>query len=189
MEKDKQPTPENPMGSELSPQEVQKGQAYVSGLAQLLHSEETSPRVVQMLQAAEPLLSIPKAAEMINGMLEEQLPEKPSLDTLMAGGVFLVTDLVEIGNAAGIFEITDEEEIGTIMQVTFEKYITDGLKDGSIDPVELQQRVEPLMTDEHRQLAGEAGKQHGIPPQPDDMVAMEQYASKRERKALLKGRK
>jgi hypothetical protein len=164
--------------------------AYITGLMKMLHSKETSKDVVAMLKSGAPELVIPKTALTINKQMEEAVTargQKPSLEVLLNAGVYLVNDLIEIGNAAQIFSIQGEEAMAPILQETMQTYIQAGLKDKSIDPIELQQAVEPLMDDEQKAAGLEGAKAGGIPEAPNQMTAMEQYASKRQQNGMLKG--
>lgn len=172
-------------------QMTQQDQAYINGLMKMLHSPKTGGKVVEMLKSAPPEKSIPQAAMMINGQFEAMLGEKgqkASLETRLMGGVYLVSDLVEIGDAAAAWEqpLDPENDLPLLLEGTIQMYIEKGLADGTIDPIELQQKVEPLMSDEHRQLGLEAANMTGIPTEPDQSTAMEAYASQRERKVMDK---
>ena len=175
---------------ELPPQAKREVEAYVLGLSKMLHSKETSRKVLDMLKSGPPEQVIPYTALQVNQQMESAVTakgKKPSLDTLFAAGQFLVGDLIEIGNAAGIFQLETEEQIAPIVQNTFQVYIEKGLKNGTIDPIELQKKVEPLMPEEHRQLGLQAAKRTGVPEQPDEGTAMEVYAMQRMRKGALQG--
>jgi hypothetical protein len=168
-------------------QPTQEQQAYVSGLMKMLHAKETSPAVVKMLSSAPPEQSIPQTALTINQNFEQQLKgKKPSLETSLVGGVYLVKDLILIGNTAKVFNVP-EEGLGPILKTTMQKYVEAGLKDGSIDPIELQKKTEPLMTEEQRAQGLSHGEKLGIPQEPGTRQAMETYASQRVRKSMLKG--
>jgi hypothetical protein len=182
-------SPQDPQG-QMDPKTEKEVQAYVLGLSKMLHSKQTSPKVLEMLKAGEPEKTIPHTAMMLNQQMEDAVRAKgksPSLDTLFAAGQFLVGDLIEIGNAAGIFQLETEEQIAPIVQNTFQVYIEKGLKDGTIDPIELQKKVEPLMSDEHKQLGLQAAQRTGVPEQPDETTAMEMYAMQRSKKGALQG--
>jgi hypothetical protein len=170
----------------IDPKVEREVQAYIMGLSKMLHSKKTQPKVVQMLKSGgEPEQLVPKIALLINDQMESALSQKgqkPSLDILLGAAQFLVGDLLEMGNALGVFQVETEEQVAPILQNTMQTYIEKGLKDGSIDPVELQQKVEPLMPPEMREKAIGIAQQQGIPMEPDQMVAMEAYAQKRMQK-------
>jgi hypothetical protein len=179
-----------PTSSQQLPED---SEAYVNALMKMLHDKQMSPQVVKMLSAGEPQDTIPKTALMLHDMLEKKVRERgkpPSLDTLFVAGTYLVSDLIEIGNAAGVFDLQTEEETQPIVQSVFQKYIQKGLKDGTIDPVELQTKVEGLLSPEDKVGGLQIAKQVGLPPEPDQHTAMEVYANKRVKQAgMLKGGK
>lgn len=162
-------------------------QAYISGLMKLLHSKETAPSVEEMLQSGPPEKTIPVIALQINDQMEQAVEKKPSLETALAAGTYLVQDLIEIGNAAGFFQIETEEQIKPILQGTIQQYIEKGLKEGTIDPVELQEKVEPLMDDDQRATGMQAAELTGIPKGPTQDTAMAAYGRKMEQKGMMKG--
>lgn len=182
----------SPETQQVDPKVQREIEAYISGLSKMLHGKETRNQVLSMLKSAEPQIAIPQTALTVNMQMEQAISskgKKPSLDVLAAAAQFLVGDLLEIGNAAGIFNIQDEQQIGAILTDTMQQYIEKGLKDGSIDPIELQQKAEPLMDEEHRALGMEAAKRTGIPLEPDQNTAMQAYGRKMEMKGMLKGGK
>lgn len=167
-------------------------QAYLSGLMKILHSKETAPQVDAMLQSAAPEKSIPQVALLVNDQMEQAVTQKsgkPSLDTLLKAGVYLVSDLIQIGNTGGFFKVETEQQTRLILETTLKQYITKGLEDGSIDPVELQAKVEPLMTEDQRATGLRAAKLTGTKLEPDESTVLEAYGAKRERKGMLKGGK
>ena len=122
--------------------------------------------------------------------MEDKLREKgnaPSLDVLLVGAQFLIGDLIEIGNAAGFFQLETEEQIAPILQDTMQRYIEDGLKKGTIDPIELQQKTEGLMTPEQQGMGMKAAGATGLPMEPNQNTAMQSYGAKMQRKGALQG--
>lgn len=181
-------TPQDPQATpqdqqQLDPKVEKEVQAYTMGLSKMLHSKKTQPQVVQMLKSGgDPETLVPQIALLINDQMEtavKQKGQKPSLEVLLGAAQFLVGDLIEMGNAMGIFQIETEEQIGPILQNTMQKYIEKGLKDGSVDPIELQQKVEPMMPEDMRQKALGIAEAEGIPSAPNQLTAMEAYAQKR----------
>lgn len=164
-------------------------QVYISGLMKLLHSKKTAPVIDEMLSSGPPEQTIPQVALMVNDQMEKEVSKKKKveLETLLLGGMYLVSDLIELGNAGGIFQIEDEEQIRDITQATFQTYIERGLKDGSIDPIELQSKVEPLLNEQQKGLGGQLGGEHQVPTAPNEDTAMEVYGAQRERAGMLKG--
>jgi len=175
----------------LDPQTEKEIKTYVMGLSKILHGPKTQPQVMNMLKSGDnPEKLVPQVALMINDQMEQAIQtkgKKPSLEVLIAASQFLVGDLIEMGNAAGIFQIETAEQVEPILKGTIQSYIERGLSDGSIDPVELQQKVEPMMSDEHRALGLEAAQKSGLPSAPGQLTAMEAYARKREQKGMQRG--
>lgn len=181
-----------PQEEQMDPKVQKEMEGYMSGLSKMLHSPDTTTQIVEMLGSAPPEKSIPQTALMVNAQMEDAVRSKgtpPSLDILLGAGVFLTNDLVEIGNAAGVFQIQDEAQIQSILQSTLQAYIEKGLADGTVDPVELQEKVEPLMGEEHKAAGLEGAQMSGLPEKPSEMTAMEQYAVQREKKGMLAGEK
>lgn len=186
-------SPETQQGKqpEISPKMQKEVDAYITGLSKLLHSKNTSGQVVELLKAGPPEETVPSTALLVNKQMEQSIRakgKKPSLDVLVNAGAFLVGDLLEIGNAAGIFQINSEEQVAPILQSTLQTYIENGLADGSVDPVELQQKVEPLLTDGQRSLGMEAAGMSGIPEAPNELTAMQAYGAKERRAGALQGK-
>ncbi len=154
---------------------------YVGLLSKLLHSPDTRDMVSQMLAQGDPMMTIPETALTVNDqaeMMYKQNGQKPDLDTLAAGSQFLINDLVEIGNAGGLFnlDLSDDELSMKLLKDTMQPYIQKGLKDGSIDPVELQKKVEPLMKEAGNYDQGMMlAEQGGIPSGPTSDTAAESY--------------
>lgn len=171
-----------------TPKELsQQDQAYISGIMKLMHSKKTAPMVEEMLQAGPPEDVIPKIAMMLNDQMEKAVGQKPSLETLLAAFIALVQDLIELGNVGGFWKIDSEEQIGLILKTTLQTYIEKGLKDGTIDPVELQEKAGALMSEEQKQQGMSAGSQYGVPTEANQNTAMASYGSKMERQGMMKG--
>lgn len=185
------PNEEQPMAEQaMDPQTEQEINAYINGLSRMLHGKETQSSVMEMLKSGSPEQTIPKTALTVNSQMEAGATDAgkaPSLDVLLNAGIFLVNDLIEMGNAAGVFEVTTEDQVAPILQGTLQTYIEDGLAKGTIDPVELQQKVEPLMDDEHRALGNKAAQMTGIPQEADQSTAMQAYGAQQKRAGALKG--
>lgn len=169
--------------------EVREDQAYVASLMKMVHDKKTSGNVVNMVKSGDPYTTIPKAAITINASLEDRVREKgkkPSLETLFMGMYYLVNDLTEVAVASGVMEEPGEKGRASILQSAVESYVQKGLKNKTIDIMELQAKTEQLMTPEQRSQGLQAGAANGVPEQAGTQAAMEQYASQREQQALSK---
>lgn len=179
-----------PEEQKIDPKIQREAEAYILGLSKMLHSKNTSPKVQEMLKAGDPQETIPEVAMLVNDQMEQAATKggkKPSLDTLVAASQFLVGDLIEIGNASGAFKLESEDEVAMVLQNTMQKYIEKGLADGSLDPIELQKKTEPLMSEEHRNAGLRGAEASGVPTEPSQMTAMEAYAKQKMGKGQPKG--
>ncbi len=177
------------VGPEITPQEQKEVEAYTAGLAKLLHSKETRKDIHQMLKSAPPEKSVPYTALEVNKMMESkarQSGKDPSLTVLLNACIYLVSDLVEIGNAGGFFEVTDEKQFQGLLKDTMQEYIVQGVKAGTLDPVEVQAAAEQYMSPEDREMAMSAGEGAGVPRTAGNMQAMESYGRRREMDAVKK---
>lgn len=156
---------------EVPPELQHKIDVMRTATIKLLHGKDTQKPILDMLSAGPLTESVPKAALQVNDMLEKTV--KPEVDVVLANSVTLVSDLIEIADAAGIAPTPPEEEIVGIFQDTLQGYIEKGLKDGTIDPVELQAAVEPLMNGEQRGAGQEMMKAEGLPEAATQDMATE----------------
>ncbi|RKX64117.1 MAG: hypothetical protein DRP42_06970 [Tenericutes bacterium] len=155
---------------QLSPQEKQEIDSYTTLMMDLIHNKATSNDIQDMLKSGEPSQTVPATAIQVNHMAEQTVKQStgsmPSSAAKLGGSVYLVSDLIEVGNTSGIFNVQDEAQITQIYQDTLQQYIESGIKDGSIDPIELQQSVEPLLSQEQQETGMAIGQQAGVAPQP-----------------------
>ncbi len=149
----------------LGPSQEAQLEAYKDNATLVVFSEKTQPAILQSLQQEKtPIKSIATTANMINKQLEgslEKTKEKMTEITLCLGAAHLVSELIVLAEAAKLYTLDNNERLEAFRQ-TIMQYFKDGLADGTIDPVELQKTIEPLMTDKQRQFGLQAMQQHGI---------------------------
>ena len=164
-------------------------EAYVGALVRVLHDKQTTPMVQEMLKAGPPEKTIPRITMEVNDLMQQTIArkggQKTDLETTFLGGVYVATDLIEIGNAGGFFEVNDDDQVKEILQTTIQTYVERGLKDGSVDPVELQAVAEPLLKDSDREEGLAYAKKEGLSMQADENVAMEAFGQKKYREGML----
>jgi hypothetical protein len=169
-------------------------EVYITGLSKLLHSKETRGIVLDTLkEGGEPTKTIPHLAMTLNAQMEGRLREKskpPSLEVLMNGGIFLVGDLIQMAQGVGVLPADmDEQSQQQLLQSTMQQYIEKGLADGTIDPIELQEKTNAMLPEEQRaQLEGIA-EQNGYAREPNEMTAMSAYGDQQRRKGMLQGQR
>jgi hypothetical protein len=148
-----------------------------------------------MLGSGPPEQSLPFTALQVNSLVEGGVKEKQGSDidttVKVAGAIYLVADLIEIGNASAGWGIT-EEQATPLLQETMKQYIHQGIRDGSIDPVALQQDTEPLLNEAQRdvgmQLSGELGMSDGPTAQMGiQKITSDKMAPLEKENKMLKG--
>lgn len=151
---------------ELSPEKKQQIQVTNAALTDLIYDERTQPEIQKMLTRGEPIQTVPMAVNTVFLKFEDLTKDKGPmpLDVKLAAGVHAFSEVMEMGEAAGSIppDLT-EQQMQPILRETIQKYIERGLKEGTLDPIELQQRVEPLMSEQESMLGSQMGKQHGVP--------------------------
>jgi hypothetical protein len=168
-------------GNAVDPVLRKKIDSYGTMLMDMVHNNATKGKVIDMLKAGEPAQSIPATALTINETATQMVQETGETvppEVLLPCSVDLVGDLIDTGNAAGVFQVT-EEQIPAIYQDTVQQYIQSGLKNGTIDPVELQAAIEPLLSEEDAVAGGQIGQSAGLPPAPTNQMVMDSYAKKK----------
>ena len=146
----------------------------------LIHSEETRESVMEALAAQDnPVDAVSATANMIMARVDagaqKRKMEIPN-EAKVAAAQYLVVDLINLGNVSESFEYPlPEEEAINVFRKTVQDYIGKGLRDKTIDPVQLQLDIESLMTDEQKQGAQEIGQQAGanLPPGPTPQMAVD----------------
>jgi hypothetical protein len=149
----------------LAPEEVAQLDAYSDNATNIIYNSKTQPAILQELQSDPvPVKAIGMTANHIHQILLEGLErEGESMNdrTMFLGGAHIVSELIMLGETAGLFQLSQDERMDAL-QMTIQIYFEKGLKDGSIDPVELQKEIEPLMTKEQREFGLRAMESQGI---------------------------
>lgn len=180
-----------PQQKDVPPALKKEMEGFVGAVSKLLHGKETKSKVYEMLQSAPPDKSVPEATfqavSRVMGAMK-QGGKKPSMEAVLSGTVFATGELIEIGNAGGFFEQEiGEQNIQPVLQASIQRTIEEGVKARWIDPIELQTKMEGMLSPEQKQMGLMAGQRTGIPAQAGSAQAMEQYASQavdRDRKRI-----
>lgn len=151
--------------AEIGPAQQMQLDAYTDNATLVIYSEESQPAILQSLQSEkEPIMSVAVTAFIVHKKLESSLAaegEKMTEITMALGAAHVVSELVVLAEAAGLYTLSPEERLEAYKQAVM-KYMEAGLKDGSIDPVELQKSIEPLMTREQRDYGMQQMEQHSL---------------------------
>lgn len=171
---------------QLDPKLKHEIEGFQSILGNTMYDNKMRPKIQKMLKdGGPPEKSIPATAKAIADTAIPMFEEKAGKvknPVLVNGAVFLVQELALIGNTSGYFNVTEDMMQG-ILQTTIQTHIEEGLRNKTIDVMELQAGTEELMTEEDRALGLEAASVEGVPPQAGGEQAMEAYASQRENAA------
>ena len=166
--------------------------SYVVALMNELHGSETRDDVLDILKnGKDPYIGIPEAAMAVNDAAVakfEQNGVEVDLNTQFNASAYLVNDLMEIGSKFGFFEVT-QDDFAPLLEDSLQTYVERGLKDGTIDPIELQLTAEGF-TSENQRIAGlYYGQENGVPPAPQQQQIIHQLQQNAAREATAKEKK
>lgn len=171
-------------GQEVSPELQKKMDSYIASLMHVIHNPKTADGILEMLGAAPPAESIPHTALYVNDAVEKVFDKKNTKvedSVKIAGAMYLVSDLSELGNAANVWkgQKVPEQEVPKILQKTMSQYIHQGIRSGSIDPIQLQADTEPLLNDKQRQIGSTLQEKLGLPGEPTASMGIDAYTKKK----------
>ncbi len=166
--------------------------SYVVALMNELHGSETRDDVLDILKnGKDPYIGIPEAAMAVNDAAVakfEQNGVEVDLNTQFNASAYLVNDLMELGSKFGFFEVT-QDDFAPLLEDSLQTYIERGLKNGTIDPIELQLTAEKF-TSENQRIAGlYYGQKNGVPPALQQQQIIHQLQQNAAREATEKERK
>lgn len=171
-------------GEQVPPKLKHEMDSYVAALMHIVHNSKTADNVVNMLKAAPPEESIPTVALQVNAEVEKAFAakkqEKVSDSVKIAGAIYLASDLTELGNVSKAWDTPiSEQDVPKMFQSIVSKYIHNGLKDGSIDPIQLQKDTEPILNEQQKQVGQTIQQKLGLPEQPTASMGVDTYVQKK----------
>ena len=154
-------------GDSFTPEQKEKLDLSANMLTDMLYNPKTKNEVIKMIKDAPPEQSIPYTVnavyERFEGMTNDKIGEIP-LNMKLATGVHLFSEVMEMAENMGLIpEEIPEQTIQSLLKDTIKIYIEKGLKDGTVDPIDLQNRVEPLLSDKEKKIGLDVGSKSGIP--------------------------
>lgn len=169
--------------TDITPELQHKMDTYNAALMQIMHNPKTSKSVVEMLKSAPPEQSIPSVALQLTDTVSKSFEKKGTKvedSVKLCGAMYLVSDLSEIGNTAGLWdkEVTSDQ-IGPLLTKVLTRYIHSGLRDKSIDPVQLQEQAQDLFSDKQKEIGGTIQKKLGLPDEPTVSMGVDAYTQKK----------
>ena len=168
----------------VSPEKQAQLKNIQAMITDMLYHPQTKDSVQAMLKSSEPHIAIPGATNAIFQKFEDMVTQKQGkpmpLDMRLTAGVAMFSEVMELGEDMGIVpEDLPEENVGDLLRETMQQYIQKGLKTKSIDPIELQQQVEPLLSEEEKHIGMVMGQNSGTPAELTGPVAAEGLAQQR----------
>lgn len=160
-------------GKELPPKVQREVENYRAVLTKIMHGKENRDNVLGLLRSyQQPELAVPEVANVIMDQADTIMGTKAPNEYKLGLSGYVIGDLIELGNAAKIWPKVDENEAKNIYQDTVQDYIHKGLKDKTIDPIELQASTEPLMTPQQKEIGAAHAINNGVPPEVDPRAAI-----------------
>lgn len=168
-----------------SPEKQKQINMVNSMLTDMVYHEDAKASVQSMLKQGPPEMTIPKVVNTLFMKFEDMTAEKKGpipLDIKLVAGVHLFSEVLELAESMGIVrEDLSPDQLQPMLKASIQEYIQRGLKEGSIDPIELQERVEPLLSDEEREIGLGFAKAMEKPEGMTQTIATEGMMQQRQR--------
>ena len=152
-------------GVELGPGQQAQLDSYTDNATIAVFSEDSQPAILQSLQAdQDPVKNVADTTFVVHKQLESSLAkngEKMTEITMALGAAHLTAELVVLAEAAGLYTLKEVQKSEAFQQA-IKRYFETGIKDGSIDPVELQATLEPVMNEKQREYGLQGMEKGGI---------------------------
>lgn len=124
-----------------SPEQNAQVLKFVENGMRVIHSPETRDVVLERLKEGNPVDAVSEVAILVIDKMETDATAqqtKISDEAKLVGGLPLLLQIVEVGEAAGIFQMTDEEKTQAAAKA-YKKYILREMEAGRINKEELIQ--------------------------------------------------
>lgn len=152
-----------------SPQQNKQAEMVKAAVTDMIYNPSSKKSIQDMLQSGQPKMTVPKTSLAIVKRFEdattERLGEMPMEMKLLAN-IHTFQEVLSLATSMGLVpEELEETEVQPMLKDTLQQYIQAGLKDGSLDPIELQQAVEPMLSNSERAIGERLGQEQGVPSQ------------------------
>ena len=145
-----------------------------AAMMDMMYDPKTKRSIQKSLKDVPPEESIPSVTNMLMSRFEDIMKPKNgemSLDMKLGVGVMTFTEVTTLAATMGVIpEELPEQQNQELLTKTMQQYIQRGLKEKTIDPVELQMAVEPLLTPEEQALGRQTGQGLEVPGQPTQQM-------------------
>lgn len=154
---------------DLPEEDLKQMETIGAALTELVHSPDTKKYVQDTLQSGDPGYTVPYATNMIMDRFES-LMEKSGpmpLEMKLTTGMQAFREVLDVAQAMGVApkELSEAQQ-EQLLRGSMQMYIQKGLKEKTIDPIELQTKVEQLMTPEEQLVARGMAKNNNMPYEP-----------------------
>ena len=157
-------------GQEPSPQMLKQLENINGAMVDMMYRPETKSVIQKMLTDAPPEMALPHVTNMLMQKFEDMMEQKNGpmdLQMKLGVGVMTFSEVTELAQGLGKMpQDMPEEQTQELLKATIQQYIQKGLKEKTIDPIELQEAVEPLLTPEEQAMARGMGQEVGTPGGP-----------------------
>jgi len=154
---------------DVPPEQLKQLKTITAAMTDMLYNPKTKGAVQKMLSNGPPEMTVPNTVLTVFKRFEDTMAQKNgpmSLDMKLPVGVSLFSEVMELGKAMQVIPASmTMESSGPLLKKTMQDYVQAGLKDKSIDPIELQQKVEPLLTENDRSRGLQMANEGGVPAQ------------------------
>ena len=155
-------------GDKLTPKQQKEVAVYKTVVTKVMHGKENRDNVLNLLRSyKDPELAVPEVAKLVVQHADSLMKTKAPNEYKLGLSGYIISDLIEIGTAAKIWPPVDPDEAKAIYVDTVQDHIHQGLKDGTIDPIELQKQTEPMMNEQQKQYGMAMGQANGVNPVVD----------------------
>lgn len=152
---------------EVDPKKRKQLQTMQAMMTDMIYHQDSKSSIQSMLTKGDPGHTIPATVNTVfmkfEDMTKEKLGDMP-LDMKLAGGVHLFSEIMELAEAQGVIpEDLPEAQIQPLLKNTIQQYVQRGLKEKTIDPIDLQKRIEPMLSQQEREVGAHMADATGTP--------------------------
>lgn len=155
---------------EADPAMLEQLDSINGAMVDMMYNPKTKASVQKMLKSGPPEMAIPATTNMLMQRFEDIMtPKNGPMDLQMKLGVGVMTfsEVQELAQQMGVIpKELNEQQMQGMLQATIQQYIQKGLKEKTIDPIELQLQVEPLLTPEEQAMGRGMSSETGTPQGP-----------------------
>jgi len=159
-----------------SPELVERLKKIQTLTIHLIYSKDLKDQMKKLLSQGEYAFTLPTATKVLYKnirMIMKKQGQDASLEDKLAIALTAFSELLELGTAMGLVpQDIPEDEQESILRSALQDEIKEGLANGDIDPIELQEAIEPLLPQDFKDEGKRIAQSSGISEQPtQEMVS------------------